>query len=87
MRVYDVVAELKLDVLDLAGRFELIYQRCLISCLWRNGVFSFVTAGRLAARGSSLQVAVHEVDLLQPAKALADVLRPDLSNALHHLEL
>jgi hypothetical protein len=31
MRVDDVVAELKLDVLDLAGRFELVYQRCLFS--------------------------------------------------------
>src|SRR6478672_2008292 len=34
-----------------------------------------------------LQVAVHEVDLLQPAKALADVLRPDLSDPLDRLEL
>src|SRR3954464_3859254 len=33
-----------------------------------------------------LQVAVHEVDLLQAAKALADVLRPDLSDALHRLQ-
>src|SRR3954467_1709660 len=37
--------------------------------------------------GSGLQVAVHEVDLLQAAKALADVLRPDLSDALHRLQL
>src|SRR4051794_24958076 len=36
---------------------------------------------------SSLQVAVHEVDLLQPAQALADVLRADLSDALHRLQL
>src|SRR4051794_21068619 len=34
-----------------------------------------------------LQVTIHEVDLLQPAKALADVLRTDLSNALDGLEL
>src|SRR5436190_14533019 len=34
-----------------------------------------------------LQVAIHEVDLLQPAKALADVLRTDLSHALDGLEL
>src|SRR4051794_40228596 len=34
-----------------------------------------------------LQVAVHEVDLLKPAKSLADVLRPDLSDPLDCLEL
>src|SRR3954467_10485466 len=34
-----------------------------------------------------LQVAIHEVDFLQPAKALADVLRTDLSHALDGLEL
>src|SRR5512132_3503312 len=34
-----------------------------------------------------LQVAVHEVDLLQPAKALADVLRTDLPHTLDGLEL
>src|ERR1700722_12239063 len=36
---------------------------------------------------SGLQVAVHEVDFLQPAKALADVLRPNLSHAVDRLEL
>src|SRR5947199_334543 len=36
---------------------------------------------------SSLQVAIHEVDLLQPAQALADVLGPDLSYPLDCLEL
>src|SRR5215212_6192788 len=34
-----------------------------------------------------LQVTVHEVDLLEPAKALADVLRTDLSDALDGFEL
>src|SRR3954465_3767395 len=34
-----------------------------------------------------LQVAIHEGGLLQPAKALADVLRTDLSHALDGLEL
>src|SRR4051812_21427490 len=34
-----------------------------------------------------LQVAVHEIDLLKSAKALADVLRPDLSHALDRLQL
>src|SRR3954453_11652260 len=37
--------------------------------------------------GSCLQIAIHEVDLLQPAKALADVLRADLSDALDRLQL
>src|SRR6185312_14629160 len=36
---------------------------------------------------SSLQVAVHEVELLQPAQALADVLGADLAHALDRLEL
>src|SRR3954447_20257411 len=36
---------------------------------------------------SGLQIAVHEVDLLQPAKALADVLRADLANALDRFQL
>src|SRR3954462_6982254 len=39
------------------------------------------------AYSSGLQITVHEVDLLQPAKALADVLRPDLADALHRLKL
>src|SRR5919199_4284175 len=44
-------------------------------------------AGRPVSRGSCLQVAVHEVDLLKPAKALADVLRADLPHALDRLQL
>ena len=44
-------------------------------------------ADRRAALDSRLQVTVHEVDLLQPAKALADVLRADLAHALDRLEL
>src|ERR671936_1377005 len=34
-----------------------------------------------------LQVAIHEVDLLQPAQALADVLGTDLADALNRFEL
>src|SRR6188472_734313 len=37
--------------------------------------------------GSGLQVAVHEVDLLQAAKTLADVFRPDFTNAFDRLQL
>src|SRR3954462_15913196 len=33
-----------------------------------------------------LQVAVHEIELLKPAKALADVLRTNLAHALDGLE-
>src|SRR3954447_21806129 len=33
-----------------------------------------------------LQVAVHEIDLLESAKALADVLRPDLADTLDRLQ-
>src|SRR3954447_15204925 len=42
------------------------------------------TTKRLSLR---LQVPVHEVDLLQPAKSLADVLRTDLPHPLDGLEL
>jgi hypothetical protein len=34
----DMVAELKLDVLDLAGDLELLDQICVINGMWRNGV-------------------------------------------------
>src|ERR687897_3632036 len=44
-------------------------------------------AGRPTVSGSRLQVAVDEIDLLQPAKALADVLRADLPHALDRLQL
>src|SRR4051795_4244931 len=45
--------------------------------------------GATARRSQSvlcLQVAVHEIDLLKPAKALADVLRPDLAYTLDRLQ-
>jgi hypothetical protein len=38
MGVDDVVPELELDVLDLAGDLELVGQRSFFSCLCRNGV-------------------------------------------------
>src|SRR3712207_4165926 len=37
--------------------------------------------------GSCLQVAIHEVDLLQAAETLADVLGADLADALDGLQL
>src|SRR3954463_6677610 len=59
------------------------------SSIWSVMVLSSLSTGSRVsgARTSRLQVPVHEVDLLQPAQALADVLRADLSDALHHLEL
>src|SRR6187397_1776981 len=50
-------------------------------------VSSFIRFVRLPDETSCLQVAVHEVDLLETAKSLADVLRPDLAYALHRLQL
>src|SRR6188472_3416853 len=44
-------------------------------------------AGRPTVSGSCLQVAIDEIDLLQPAKALSDVLRADLPHALDRLQL
>src|SRR5690242_21557103 len=41
----------------------------------------------MAALVSGLQIAVHEVDLLQTAKALADVLCPHISHPLDGFEL
>src|ERR671915_148866 len=66
--------------------------RSSICSVWISGmVSSFIEcrpgAGRPWISVSCLQVAVNEVDLLQPAKALADVLRADLPHALDRLQL
>src|SRR3954447_2607835 len=57
----------------------------------RSGMVILLGLGTVfwgAAGGvSCLQVAVHEVDLLQPAQALADVLGADLTHAFDGLEL
>jgi hypothetical protein len=63
MGVDDVVAELELDVLDLAGRFERVYQACLFGYLWRNGGLLLLLPA-VRRPWSSLQIAIHEVDLL-----------------------
>jgi len=53
MGVDDVVAELELDVLDLAGYLELLCNGLLFDCLLRNGVLlCFRPTG--TALGSSL---------------------------------
>src|SRR5215213_8212846 len=64
----------------------------------RSSIWSVSVAMMSSSFGSSacrttkrlslgLQVTVHEIDLLQPAKALADVLRTDLPHTLDGLEL
>src|SRR5437764_682269 len=57
------------------------------SCIASGEMVSSFLPPPRAALCSSLQVAVHEVDLLKPAQALADVLRTDLSYSLDRLEL
>src|SRR5918997_2625819 len=42
---------------------------------------------RRAVWFSGLQIPIHEVDLLQAAKALADVLRAHVADALHGFQL
>jgi hypothetical protein len=75
--VHDAVTHLEVDAL----RLDEVEVQDLF------GVDGF-RDGRLLRFGtSSLQVAVHEVDLLQAAQALADVLGADLSDALDRLEL
>src|SRR4029079_17988932 len=84
MRVDHVVADLEIDVDDFALDLEILdLQGCI-----RNGFPpSSWSVCRTVLLGSGLQIAVHEVDLLQAAKALADVLRPDLPHALDRLQL
>src|SRR5436190_2693157 len=48
---------------------------------------SFRLAEKDCCPRSRLQIAVHEVDLLQTAKALADVLRSHISHSLDGFEL
>jgi hypothetical protein len=81
MGVDDMVTELELDELDFACYLELDVELFLLRCLWRNGV-SFVRPATRAGPSSSLQVTIHEVDLLQPAQSLANVLGSDLPNSL-----
>src|SRR3954462_15596592 len=55
-----------------------------------SGIMSSFFRVRLPDRtafSSGLQIPIHEVDLLETAKALADVLRPDLADALDRLQL
>jgi len=42
----DMVAELELDVLDLACDLEVLCQRVFFSCLYGNGCSSFVATDR-----------------------------------------
>jgi hypothetical protein len=80
-----VVAQLELDALTLGDDLEILDQLGF-DCLG-NGFSSLFVAGQGDGVYSGLQVAVHEVDLLQTAKALADVLRTYLPYSLNRFEL
>jgi hypothetical protein len=85
MRVDDVVTDGEVDALDLAADvqvFELVGIGADGALLGRVG-----PVGPPTGLSLGLQVTVHEVDLLQPAKALADVLRTDLPHAFDGLQL
>jgi hypothetical protein len=83
MGIDDVVTDGEIDALGLASDVE-GFDRLVLggSGLGWDGVL--LNRGvRVPDDMSCLQIAVHEVDLLQPAKALADVLRPNFSDSLH----
>src|SRR4051812_24602889 len=95
--VDDVVADLELDVHDLDIDLEVVVHDLLFGATGNDGP---PWLGRPSGRWStafpavpyewarsSLQVPIDEIDLLQPAKALSDVLRANLSDALDGLEL
>jgi hypothetical protein len=54
MRVDDVVTELELDELDLAGDLDVLCQGCFFSCLCRNGCPPSLRATDGPTRDSSL---------------------------------
>ena len=86
MRVDDGVADLEVDALGLGKQvLQDVSSMSMLRREWWSSWSWRAVSGRRSV--SRLQVAVHEVDLLQPAKALADVLRPDLADALDRLEL
>src|ERR1700750_3158933 len=67
-----------------------VMSRSSISVVESGMVSSFIGIGPGAGRpfaGSCLQVPIDEIDLLQPPKALSDVLRADLPHALDRLQL
>ncbi|MEA2474006.1 MAG: hypothetical protein QOE06_1921 [Thermoleophilaceae bacterium] len=76
MRVDDLVTDLVIDVRRLALDVEIL--DALVPIWLANGA---LPSGSL----SRLQVAVHEIYLLQAAKALADVLRTHVPHALDGL--
>src|SRR5215208_30148 len=86
VRVHHVVADLVDDLDELTLDLE-VYDFVLHCCVADVVLLGSVAAHNSAAVSLGLQVAVHEVDLLQAAKALADVLGPHVSYSLHGLEL
>src|SRR5215210_4284447 len=86
MGVHDLVADLvdgrlpiDVEVLD-----ELLFQHCVADVV---PLLRCQAAQSSAPSFSGLQITVHEVDLLQAAKALADVLRTHVAHALHGFQL
>jgi hypothetical protein len=86
MRVDHLVADLVVDVRRLTADLEL-FELLLPSCFFGNDDLLVQAGSGTTADVSGLQIAVHEVDLLQTAKALADVLRPLVPHSLDGFEL
>src|ERR1700744_1614732 len=59
----------------------------VVSSVTASGMVASFVGSRPWRRDSGLQIAVHEVDLLQATKALADVLRAYLPPSLDPLQL
>ena len=80
------------DLYSMHSASRVISRSSMCSGLVSVGMVSSFMVRRLPddlrlAQRACLQVTVHEVDLLQAAKALADVLRPDLPHAVDRLQL
>jgi hypothetical protein len=87
VRVDHVIAHLVLDVGDLTGDLE-VFDLLLNSRLGNDVLLvKMPTDGRPSACLSGLQIPVHEVDLLQPAQALANVLGTHVADPLDGLQL
>src|SRR5436853_3286305 len=88
VRVYDAVPDLELDMRERLDSLEILLE-VLFHYLCDDVLLCPGRRGKGPARHLQLrlQVAVNQVDLLLAAKALADVLRPDLADAVDGLQL
>jgi hypothetical protein len=84
MGIDHLVADLVIDVRRLTADLELFELLLPVRIFGNGDLLVQAGSGRLPSF-SGLQIAIHEVDLLQSAKALADVLRPHISHSLHGL--